>query len=52
MGYLKHLVVGCGTAIALVQLYLYGDGATITALFTLYGAILGVEVAKTTKKED
>jgi len=43
---LKELIVGCATAVALVQLYLYGDGTVMAALFTLYGSILGVEVGK------
>lgn len=53
MKYLKLLVVGCATAITAFKLYLDGDGLTLTALFTLYGAILGSEfVAKTANQKD
>jgi hypothetical protein len=56
MGYLKEIVAVCATAITALQLYLHGDGQTITALFTLYGALFGVDVygviiSKTQKAE-
>lgn len=44
MTYLKEIIVVCATAVAALQLYLYGDGQTVTALFTLYGALFGVDV--------
>jgi hypothetical protein len=44
MSYLKEMIALCATAITALQLYLYGDGQTITALFTLYGALFGVDV--------
>lgn len=51
MNYLKHLIVACATGIGLFNLYMHGDGTTVTALFALYGTVLGVEVAKASQKE-
>lgn len=52
MKYLKVAIVACATAVTIVKLYIDGDGVTLTALFTLYGTLVGVEVAKAASKED
>lgn len=43
---LKPLIACLATGVTIFQLYFYGDGTTVTALFSLYGILLGVEVAK------
>jgi hypothetical protein len=47
MAYLREIIAICATAITGLLIYYNGDGVTLTALFTLYGALLGVEITKT-----
>lgn len=48
---LKELIAICATAITGLKLYLEGDGSTLIALFTLYGALFGWEMKQVTQKE-
>jgi len=45
------LVVIAGTVFGTVQLILYGDGATVTALMGLYGTVLGYYFGRKSTEE-
>ena len=44
MTYLKELIVVCATIITGLKIWLEGDGTTLMALFTLYGALFGFDL--------
>ena len=50
MAYLKELIAVCATIITGLKLYLEGDGQTLVALFTLYGALFGWDMKTITEK--
>ena len=50
MSYLKEIIAICATAITALKIYLEGDGSTIIALFTLYGALFGWDMKQATTK--
>lgn len=43
---LKIVLAVCSTAVAIANLYLHGDGATMTAVIGFWGVLLGAEVQK------
>lgn len=50
MGYLKEIVAVCATLITGLKLWLEGDGQTLVALFTLYGALFGYDMKTVVEK--
>jgi len=49
--YLKEIIAVCATVITAFKLWLSGDGSTLMALFTLYGALFGYDMQAVQKKE-
>jgi Ni,Fe-hydrogenase I cytochrome b subunit len=49
--YLKEIIAVCATIITGLKLYLEGDGTTLVALFTLYGALFGWDMGSITQKK-
>jgi hypothetical protein len=52
MGYLKELIAVCATIITALKLWLEGDGQTLIALFTLYGALFGWDAKTALEKKE
>jgi len=50
--YLKEIIAVCATAITAYKLFTEGDGQTLIALFTLYGALFGWDMKTVIKKEE
>jgi len=50
--YLKEIIAICATCITGLKLYLEGDGSTLIALFTLYGALFGWDMKTATTKAE
>lgn len=51
MSYLKEIIAVCATAITAFKIYHEGDGSTVLALFTLYGALFGWDMKQVVSKE-
>jgi len=49
---LKEIIAICATAITALKLYLEGDGSTLIALFTLYGALFGWDMKAVVEKKE
>ncbi len=50
MVYLKEIIAVCATLITGLKLWLEGDGQTLVALFTLYGALFGFDMRNAYEK--